>query len=390
MPGAHLSFENQTIPESLPWSIRAVETLLQRHPILSNRWHYEPGVALLAVQRIWELTRQKRYFEYIQHNITEFVAETGNICTYNLEEYNLDQINPGKLLFMLSAETGDKRYEKAIHVLREQLRTQPRNTQGGFWHKLRYPHQMWLDGIYMAAPFYAQYAATFNDLDVFDDIARQVILLDRHARDPQTSLLFHAWDASRSQEWANPKTGCSPNIWARAIGWFMMALPDILDYYPYDHLSRPEIIRVFRQTAEAVVRFQDKLSAVWYQVLDQGERAGNYLEASASCMFVYALAKAFRLGYLDRTFLQAASRGFQGILDQFIEVGERGWINLNGICSVSGLGGTPYRDGSFEYYISEPVVSNDYKGFGPFIMASLEIECAKVKQYQVANDENQI
>jgi unsaturated rhamnogalacturonyl hydrolase len=228
----------------------------------------------------------------------------------------------------------------------------------------------------MAAPFYAQFAAAFDEPEIFDDIALQVGLLDRHARDPRTGLLYHAWDASRSQKWADPESGCSPNFWGRAIGWFMMALPDVLDHYPLEHPSRPEIIRVLRQTAEAVVKVQDEASGAWYQVLDQGDRTGNYLEASASCMFVYALAKGVRLGYLDPSYLQPARRGYQGILNQFIEVDERGWVNLHSICSVGGLGGTPYRDGSFEYYISEPIISNDYKGFGPFIMASAEIERA--------------
>jgi unsaturated rhamnogalacturonyl hydrolase len=368
------------IPDHLPWSIRGTETLLQRHPSLTHRWHYEPGVALLAVQRVWEQTKDLRYFEFIHRNIDEFVDESGNIHTYTLEEYNLDQINQGKVLFALYAETKDERYKKAASLLHEQMKFHPRTKEGGFWHKKIYPNQMWLDGLYMADPFLAQFAQDFGEDEIFGDIAHQIALFDRHTRDPKTGLLYHAWDSARVQHWADPKTGCSPHFWARAMGWFVMAIPDILDFFPKDHPQREMIIQVFQKTAGAVISVQDDASGVWYQILDQGDRSDNYLEASASCMFVYGLAKGFRLGYLDSSNLQAAIRGYQGILEEFIQVDERGWINLNGIVSVGGLGGNPYRDGSYEYYLSEPVVSNDYKGFGPFILASLEIEFAAEKK----------
>jgi unsaturated rhamnogalacturonyl hydrolase len=377
--------EIRPIPDTLPWFIRGVETLLQRHPSLTDRWHYEPGVALLAVQRVWERTCDQRYFEYIRRTMDEFITEMDGIRTYRLEDYSLDQINMGKPLFMLHAETGDERYKKAAYLLREQMKNHPLTGQGGYWHKKIYPEQMWLDGLYMAGPFLAQFARAFDESDIFDDVAHQILLFDRHTRDRRTRLLYHAWDHSISQRWANPETGCSPHFWARAMGWFMMALPDILDTFPSGHPKRDLILRVFRDTAEAVLSVQDEASGVWYQILDQGQHPGNYLEASASCMFVYALAKGVRMGYLDPLHIQIANRGYQGILEQFIEVDERGWVNLHSICSVGGLGGTPYRDGSFEYYTSEPVVSNDYKGFGPFIMASLEIEC--IAQTRKAKDE---
>jgi unsaturated rhamnogalacturonyl hydrolase len=371
--------ENKFTHVKLPWSIQAAETLLERHPSLTDRWHYEPGVALLAIQRVWEQTKDARYFEYIQRNMDTFIDEAGDIRTYNLEDFNLDQINQGKPLFLLHAETGDNRYKNAAFLLRRQLENHPRIADGGYWHKKIYPNQMWLDGLYMAEPFLAQFAQTYWDLDILDDVAHQITLFDQHARDAETGLLFHAWDANRTQKWANPQTGCSPHFWARAIGWFMMALPDILDFFPSNHLKRDKIIQVFRDIAVAILAVQDGASGVWFQILNQAGRPGNYLEASASCMFVYAFAKGVRCGYLDSTYLQASKRGYQGILEQFIEVDERGWVNLHGIVSVGGLGGSPYRDGSFAYYISEPVVSNDYKGFGPFIMASVEIERAGEK-----------
>jgi unsaturated rhamnogalacturonyl hydrolase len=366
--------ENKTIPNTLSWSIRGVETFLQRHPSLTDRWHYEPGVALLAVQKVWEQTGAQPYLEYIRRTMDEFVTAQGEIRTYALEAYNLDQINMGKVLFLLHSEKGDECYRTAAYLLRKQLDLQPRTASGGYWHKKIYPEQMWLDGLYMACPFLAQFARAFDAAELFDEVAHQIAIFDRCNRDSQTGLLYHACDHSRSEGWANPETGCSPHFWARAMGWFMMALPDILDFFPAEHPKRDMILQLFRDTTKAVLSVQDQATGVWRLILDQGQRPGNYLEASASCMFVYALAKGLRMGYLDSSSLQALKRGYQGILDQFVEIDERGWANLHKICSVGGLGGTPYRDGSFEYYVSEPVVSNDYKGFGPFIMASLEME----------------
>jgi unsaturated rhamnogalacturonyl hydrolase len=280
------------------------------------------------------------------------------------------------MLFSLYETSGDERYRKAAYLLREQLRTHPRTNAGGFWHKKIYPHQMWLDGIYMASPFYAEFANQFGEPEAFDDVVHQIILMEAHARDPNTGLLYHAWDESRSQKWADPETGCSPNFWGRAMGWYAMAIPDVLDRLPLDHPQRQRLITIFRATLDAAVRVQDQASGVWYQVLDQGGRSGNYLEASASCMFVYALAKGVRKGYLGEEYLAAARRGFDGILREFVTVDDQGLVNLNDICAVAGLGGKPYRDGSYEYYVGEKLISNEYKGVGPFIMASLEMERA--------------
>jgi unsaturated rhamnogalacturonyl hydrolase len=357
------------------WSVRMADSLMKRHPLLSGRWHYEPGVALLAIRQVWLETGGQRYHDYIKRNIDEFVCPDGAIRTYRLEEYNLDQINEGKLLFLLYETTGDERYKKAAYRLREQLRTHPRTSQGGFWHKQVYPHQMWLDGIYMAAPFYAAFAEQFDESEGFDDVAHQIILIEQHTRDPKTGLLYHGWDENKSQKWADPETGCSSSFWGRAIGWYTMAIPDVLDHLPEDHPERERIIAIFQRTVSAVTVVQDKSTGLWYQVLDQGDRGGNYLEASASCMFVYAIAKGVRKGLIDAKHLDVAERGYKGILERFVTVDDQGLVNLNRICSVGGLGGKPYRDGSFEYYVSgEKTVANDFKGVGPFIMASVEME----------------
>jgi unsaturated rhamnogalacturonyl hydrolase len=356
------------------WSVRMAESAMARHPLLSRRWHYEPGVVLLALHRVGGERGEHKYHDYIQRNVDEFVAPDGAIRTYRLEEYNLDQINEGRLLFPLYETTGDERYRTAARLLRRQLETHPRTQEGGFWHKQVYPRQMWLDGIYMASPFYAEYGATFGEPAVFDDVARQILLAAKHTRDPETGLYYHGWDESKSQQWADPETGCSPSFWGRAMGWYAMAIPDVLDHSPEAHPQRRDLVAVLQDLAAGILSVQDRASGVWYQVLDQGDREGNYLEASASCMFVYALAKGARQGYLDQGALEAARRGYEGILEQFVDVDGSGLVNLHGICSVGGLGGKPYRDGSFEYYVGEKVLSNEHKGVGAFILASVEIE----------------
>jgi unsaturated rhamnogalacturonyl hydrolase len=349
-------------------------SVMARKPLLARRWHYEPGVALLALKRVWVQTGEQQFFDFVRQNMDEFIGPDGSIRTYRLEEYNLDQIREGCLLFALYETTGEERYKRAACLLREQLRTQPRTRAGGFWHKEIYPHQMWLDGIYMASPFYAEFASRFGEPEGFDDVAHQIILMQERARDPKTGLLYHAWDESRSQRWADPESGCSPNFWGRAMGWYAMAIPDVLDHLPLDHPQRDRLIAIFRATLDAAVQVQDPASGVWYQVLDQGDRPGNYLESSASCMFVYALAKGVRKGYLGEEYLAAAQKGFDGILREFVTVDDQGWAHLDGICAVAGLGGKPYRDGSYEYYVGEKTITNEYKGVGPFIMASLEME----------------
>jgi unsaturated rhamnogalacturonyl hydrolase len=278
------------------------------------------------------------------------------------------------LLFPLYRITGEQRYRQAIALVRNQLAHHPRTPSGGFWHKRIYPHQMWLDGLYMASPFYAEYAQVFREPAGFDDVVHQMCLIEEHTRDPHTGLLYHAWDESKQQRWANPVTGCSPHFWARAVGWYAMALVDVLDYLPEGQVGRSAVVAILLRLAEAVAKVQDPATGLWYQVLDQGSRAGNYLESSASCMFVYALAKAVRKAYLPADYAEVARRGYRGIVKHFITIDDQGQVNLERTCSVAGLGGDPYRDGSYEYYIGEPIATNDPKGVGAFILATVEIE----------------
>lgn len=354
------------------WSEKMAGSVIKRYPLLAARWQYESGVVLSAIQQVWLKTQEKHYFEYIKHNIDEFVAPDGTIRTYSLDEYNLDQIDQGKLLFFLYRITGDERYKKAASLLRKQLQHHPRTREGGFWHKLIYPHQMWLDGLYMAGPFYAEFAQAFDEPEAFDDITHQFILIESHTRDPKTGLLYHGWDESRNQIWADPETGCSPNFWGRAMGWYLMAIVDVLDFLPSDHPQRQAIIDIFEGAVQAVANIQDPETGVWYQLLNRRDWAGNYLEASASSMFVYAIARAVRQGTIAARYLAVAQRGYQGILDRFVEVDSYGLVHLHWICGVAGLGKD--RNGSVEYYLKEKVVTDDYKGIGPFIMASVEME----------------
>ena len=346
---------------------------MRRDSLVHPEWDYVAGVVLLGIHRVGARTGDPRFARYVKRNVDRLVRPDGTIATYDLEEFNLDQINEGKLLFPLYAATKDDRYRKAAALLREQLRRHPRTSEGGFWHKKTYPNQMWLDGLYMAQPFYAQYARDFNEPAAFDDVAKQLLLMVRHARDPRTGLLYHGWDESRTESWADPATGLSPAFWGRAMGWYAMALVDVLDFMPARHEDRAELVRVLQDVARAVRDVQDPVSGLWYDVLDQPNRAGNYHEASASSMFVYALAKGARRGWIAPDYRDVATRGFDGIVRDLITVDAHGLVSLNHVVSVSGLGGKQKRSGTFEYYVSEPVVSNDPKGVGAFILAAEEL-----------------
>ncbi len=339
------------------------------------KWSYDLGVILKGVEAVWKATDDVRWFQYIQKQMDHYVQEDGTIKAYKREDYNIDFVNNGKLLLLLYQVTGDTKYYKASALLRDQLREHPRTSEGGFWHKRIYPHQMWLDGLYMGQPFYAEYAKLFDEPEAFDDITNQFVLMERHSRDEKTGLLHHGWDESREQAWADDVTGKSPNFWGRSLGWFGMALVDAIEHFPAGHPGIDSLSRILERLAQAVVVYQDRQSGVWYDVVDMGHRPENYFEASASAMLVYTLAKGVRLGYLPKDYLNHAQKGYKGILKEFISFREDGGVNLEGTVMVSGLGGSPnYRDGSFEYYMSEPVIQNDPKGVGAFIKCAAEME----------------
>jgi unsaturated rhamnogalacturonyl hydrolase len=355
-------------------------TALWRESGYPAKWTYDHGLVLKGIERVWINTGDKQYFDFIKRSMDHFVADDGTIRTYSQDEYNIDNILPGRNLLFLYKATREEKYKKAAALLREQLNTHPRTSEGGFWHKKIYPSQMWLDGLYMGEPFYAEYAVTFNEPAAFDDIAKQFILMERHSRDDKTGLLYHGWDESKQQRWANPQTGRSPNFWGRAMGWYAMALVDTLDYFPEKHKQRAELVAILNRLAQAVAKYQEPRSGLWYQVLDKGTAKGNYLESSAACMFVYALAKGVRDGHLPDSYMQVARNGYSGILREFVKTDAHGQLNLEGTVNVGGLGGNPYRDGSYEYYLSEKVVTNDPKGIGALLLAATEMEIAGKKR----------
>ncbi len=338
-----------------------------------GKWSYTAGLIALSMVDLWERTGDQKYYEYAKGYADEFINEEGEIRGYKKEDFNIDKVNSGKFLFDLYHKTKDERYKKAIEILRDQLNDHPRTSEGGFWHKKRYSNQMWLDGLYMGEPFYAQYTKEFGNPADFDDVINQFVTVHKHTYDPVTGLNYHGWDESKEQRWADPETGCSPNFWGRAMGWYAMALVDVLDFIPENHPGREKLLNILNQVAAGIEKYQDTASGLWYQVLDKGKEKGNYQEASVSCMFVYSLMKAVRLHYIDEQYRSVAEKGYRGLLDNFIKENDNGTISLTSVCAVAGLGGNPYRDGTYNYYIGEPVRDNDPKGVGPFILASLEM-----------------
>lgn len=362
------------------WATKTADSIMERTPRLygergyNEKWSYDYGVILRGFECLWKRTGDERYLAYIQENMDHFIKEDGSILGYRLEEFNIDHINNGKLLFLLHKETGDEKYRKAADLLREQLSRHPRTSEGVFWHKQIYPHQIWLDGLYMGTPFYAQYLLTWNGGEGIEDIIRQFRVSYGRLLNRETGLLHHAWDEKKQQPWAHEGTGLSANIWGRSVGWYVMALADTLEILPEDTAGRDDLATMLESILTKVKSLRDE-TGVWYQVLDQGGRKGNYLEASCSSMFVYAMAKGIRLGVLDREEWEAdvaASR--KGLISEFVLLTNEGLVNLNKNCQVAGLGGADQRDGSYAYYISEPIICNDQKGLGAFLQALCECE----------------
>jgi unsaturated rhamnogalacturonyl hydrolase len=340
------------------------------------RWTYEQGLVWLGLARLWYATGDAGYIKYVQREVDRLVDKDGNIRGYRPQDYSLDNILPGRLLLLLYQVTLQERYYKAAVQLRQQLRDQPRTAEGSFWHKEKYARQVWLDGIFMALPFFAQYALLFHEDSAFDDITHQVATIERHTRDPKTGLLYHGWDESGQEKWAqkagDATNGHSPNFWARAMGWYGMALVDALDYFPAHHSGRDTLLAILRRYAAAVKEVRDPATGLWWDVLDKPGQPGNYLEASASAMFVYTLARGVCRGYLPDEYRSVVEKGYRSLTDHFIGTSFNGRVELQGTVSVSGLGGDPYRDGSYAYYTGEKTAVNDPKGIGAFLLAAVE------------------
>lgn len=340
----------------------------------SNKWNYIDGCMITGILELYEITGEARFLDFADRFLSGFVEENGHIRTYDPEEYSLDNVNPGKNLFLLYDLTGKEKYRKATERVRSQLSTMPRTPEGNFWHKLIYPNQVWLDGIYMALPFYMEYEKRFDAQKDCQDICQQIANVEIRMRDPETGLYYHGYDASRKMYWADPDTGCSPNFWLRAEGWFILGLVDVLEIMK-DLPMQAESVHLqhmLLDLAKALSKYQDP-SGLWYQLIALPELEGNYLETSGTALISAALLKAVRLGFLPESFRAVGEKAFYGIVDHRLTKNADGTPCVTGICLVAGLGGEQHRDGSVAYYLSEPVVQNDAKGVGPLLLAYTEM-----------------
>lgn len=360
---------DETKPEAPIWNIENIR--LGKKPA----WNYIDGCMMTSLYTIYKQTCDKKYLDFIDKFVDYYVFDDGTIRGYKLEAYNLDNLNEGRILFDLYKETGKEKYAKAIELLHRQIVEQPRTEYGNFWHKAIYPNQVWLDGMYMSEVFYTRYVAEVGDGD-FSEIVRQFESVFEHMYDKKKRLYYHGWDCSKQAFWADKQTGLSKNFWLRSIGWYCVALIDVLSYLPEGAVAEKKALSaIFKATIEGLEQYIDPETNMFWQVVDHIGREGNYAETSGSSMIAYAMMKGARLGYADKRFAEVGKSVFNGICEEYLKETD-GKLNLGGICLVAGLGpdNNPRRDGSYEYYISEPVVENDAKGTGPFVMAYTEIK----------------
>lgn len=361
---------DETTPDAPIWNIENINQ--GKEP----GWNYIDGCMLTSLYTIYKLTGKRKYLNFIDDFLDYYVFEDGSIRGYELSTYNVDNINEGRALFDIYKETGKKKYRDAIELLYSQLKTQPRTKYGNFWHKQIYPDQVWLDGLYMAQVFYTRYETEFDDCKNYPDIVKQFSNVWKYMYDDEKRLYYHGWDVSKKSFWANPQTGLSKSFWLRSIGWYTVGLVDAISYFdPKEYKLRAKLITIFRKTIEGLERYIDPDMHMLWQVVDQGRRAGNYIETSGSAMIAYAMMKGARLNFVDKRFAQVGKEVFDGICREYLTETD-GKLNLGGICLMAGLGpeDKPHRNGTYEYYISEPVVENDAKGTGPFIMAYTEVK----------------
>lgn len=365
------AYINRLVDDSRPdapmWNIENIRMGKKPH------WNYIDGCMVCAFMEIAEITGNRKYSDFVEEFIDYYVNEDGSIRGYDKEKYNLDDVNEGRVLFPLYKKTGKEKYRLAIELQNSQLRDQPRTSTGNFWHKLIYPNQIWLDGLYMAQVFAAMYAKEFGGKD-YSDLLMQIKNVRKYMFDEQAKLFYHGLDCSKTIFWADKETGLSKNFWLRAIGWFTVSMVDIISIVD-DEETKAEITKIFRETIDGILQYRHKESGMYYQVVNMGHREGNYLETSGSSMIAYAVMKGARIGALPKEYWQLGKETFDGIKERYLTISDDGTLNLSGICLVAGLGpeNNTRRDGSFEYYISEPVVENDAKGVAPFVLAYTEI-----------------
>lgn len=358
---------NNSTPDAPIWNIESIRQGKAPH------WNYIDGCMITSLLEIGRITGNRRYFDFAERFIDYYVFDDGTIRGYDIEKYNLDDLNEGRVLFELYEKTKKEKYRLAIEHQALQLKGQPRTCTGNFWHKLIYPDQIWLDGLYMAQVFSTKYQKYKGEKD-YSDILMQIKNVRKYMFNEKDGLYYHGLDCSRSIFWADKETGLSKNYWLRAIGWYTVAMIDIIEIVDDDKV-KAEISEIFSELMRSIINYRDKNSKMYYQVVNMGERDGNYLETSGSSMIAYAMLKGARLGVLPSEFAAFGKETFDGICEKYLQIKDNGDLNLSGICLVAGLGpeNNTRRDGSFEYYISEPVVENDAKGVAPFILCYTEI-----------------
>nr|WP_261179873.1 glycoside hydrolase family 105 protein [Anaerobacillus sp. CMMVII] len=351
----------------LEWAEKACVSLMERYTPMQlppeNRWHYHQGVYLYGMYRVWQQTQKEEYFAYFKKYVDDLVDEEGN---FYFRRDELDAIQPGLLLFPIYEATKGEKYKVAATKLRDLLKTLNKTTEGGYWHKDKYPYQMWLDGLYMAGPFSVIYGKVFNEPELIESVLYQEKLMRNHTKDETTGLLYHAWDEKKEQPWANPETGRAPEVWSRSLGWYGMAIVDILEELPEAHPAREELIGELKQYVDTLVKYQDEESGLWYQIVDKGHLEDNWLESSGSSLFVYTIAKAVNGNYLDSSYLEVANKSYQGLLDKMISFDEENRLQLEGICIGTSCG-------VYDYYVARETCVNDLHGLGAFMLACVEM-----------------
>lgn len=351
------------------------EYLIEIGGQLMYEWNYEDGCLLIGASRLYQVTKDRVYFNFIINMVSPYIEENGSIKSYHIEEYNLDFVNAGKILYFLYDETGDERYRKACDTLMVQLKYQPRLTTENFWHKLIYPFQVWLDGLYMAQPFYMEYENRFHERKNYQDIMNQFNQVRNYLYDEASGLYYHAYDEYKDRKWADPETGLSPNFWLRSIGWYIMALADCYELASEEiYEVKARFAELLREALRSVLRYQDQESRLFYQLIALPEAEGNYLETSGSLMIAYGIIRGCRLGaLLEEKYLSSGKEIYQAVLERKMYQDEEGMSHLSGTCASAGLGPGMKRDGSIAYYLSEPVVDDDVKAMGVLMMVTAEL-----------------
>lgn len=365
--------------QSLELAKQVAQSEMVHHPELwtcdgtaKPKWEYTPALMARAFVELYNVTGDTTYLAHAQQFADKFIGKDGTILTYKKSLYNMDRIQGGNFLILLNAICPKLEYTIAIETLRDQLREQPRTEEGGFWHKQVYEHQMWLDGLFTGTTFYARYAAWKPEPDAWSDIVRQFTTIDAHTR-KSNGLNYHGWDESKQMGWSNPETGCSAETWGRAEGWYVMALCDVLELMPANEPGRAELENILNRVMKSLLAVQDSRTHLWYQVPDRAGEEGNYLESTCSAMYCYALAKGVRIGVFPRQYRYEARKILEGIKQYKLRPDEQGVLSLHDCCAVAGLGGNPYRDGTYSYYIYEHICENDPKGVAPLILACIEL-----------------